>query len=175
MESIVYELGDYLTNAVRSLGSLRELEDHLGYINPSIILSDEEELEGHAGLMALGRFMDLTDVKNGKPIEDIKDPLLTRENRWAKEGAGQHKIVEDRYTGSQPVQKYANHVINRVSGLSVKKARKLNSSAISDQEMRQNFFEMRLREIIKASEPPIPPPHVAAARDILLGLDLPLE
>jgi hypothetical protein len=170
MESIVYELGDYLANATTSLAGLRDLEVQLSGIHPSIPLAEETELDGQPGLATLGRFVDLRDVQREKPIEGIKDPLLTRTRRWTKDGPGQHKAIEDRYTGSQP--DYAGQAIERVKSLKAKDARKVLGSAITDQEKRQEFFALRLREIVAASESPIDRPHVAAARAILQKLDL---
>lgn len=101
IESIVYELGDYAGNAVKSHSQLTDLQNKLAEIdNPKLTLGVVLGVD-HVGFAPLFRYSVIRELYD-KQLPDLlprsEDPMRTVENRWTKEGKGKHKEVTDRYT-----------------------------------------------------------------------------
>ncbi len=154
MESITYELGDYLENARRSVASLTELRQFLSEpISPTIAIAEEVPTTEH-GLRALIRYRDLARFRDKNELPTgLKDPLRTKEDRIRHESArtaadsGPNKTVEDLYTRSGTDTLTDAYLEEAAAAMTIKQARRLINDAISDQRMRFAFYERELRGI----------------------------
>jgi hypothetical protein len=177
--SIVYEVGDYYSNAVHSLEVLRGLEGKIRACpNPAVTLR-EEIGEAHPGYAPLIRFLDLAQLRETGNVGGLqRDPLRTREDRWADGGSGKHKDVEDQYTAKILKPAFSKRIAKRIDTLTVGELRMSISEAIGDQEKRRAFHEQRLIEIASPQfhyGPKTAPKWVIAAENILLEHDQELD
>ena len=154
MESITYELGDYLENARHSVAALRELKQFLGEpISPTVAIGEEVPFSEY-GLRALIRYRDLARYRDKNELpKGLKDPLRTKEDRIRHESqrnaadSGPNKTVEDLYTRNTPDTLTDVYLEEAAATMTIKQARGLINEAISDQQVRFAFFERELRGI----------------------------
>ena len=174
LESIIYEFGDYLTQSTHQLEALRDLELRIGECpNPTVSLAEEIGSE-HPGYASLVRYIDLATVRDGGQVPGIKDPLRTKEHRWAAgKEPGKHKTVHDIYTRPDPSETIKDHVAERVQSLTIGQMRQIISEAVTDQELRRSFMAQRLRDALQITySPAYAPVWVHEAHKILRGLEL---
>ncbi len=174
IESIVYELGDYLTQSMEQLKSLRDLEVLVGGCPNQRVTLHEEVGPEHPGYAPLVRFDDVSKLRDNGVLTDIKDPLRTREDRWAGgKQPGKHKTVEDQYTRANRSNAFTERISERTSQIKIGAARKLLSEAIVDQEKRQLFMEHRLHDALQVTySKKYAPKWVHEAQTILHSLEL---
>jgi hypothetical protein len=134
---------------------LRDLEVKVATCpNPTVTLL-EEIGASHAGYGPLVRFIDLSKVRDGGSVPGIKDPLRTKENRWAhSKEPGKHKTVEDQYTRSDPTLALQDHISEQVAELTIGDMRRVIGQAVTDQELRHNFMEQRLQDALQVRHSP---------------------
>lgn len=177
LESITYELGDYMENARHSAQSLIELREFLWQpLSPRLAIGEEVPETEH-GLRALIRYRDLARYrdKNEPPHRLGMDLLLTKENRIRKEAertaadTGPNKTVEDIYTRSVQDPTVDGYIAETAESMTVKQARRLIDEAISDQQARFGFYQRELQGIAERA----PQAHALTvariASDILEG------
>jgi hypothetical protein len=158
LESITYELGNYLHNAATSLDALREMQDFLHEgITPKIAIGEEVPID-NLGLRALIRYRDLARYRDrGELPKTIADPLRTKEDRIRKESerspqhTGANKIVEDLYLGSKAKSTMDTYVAESAASLTIAQARRLIGPAIQDQAARYAFYSRELTGVVEHS------------------------
>ena len=150
VESISYELGDFLANAVASHNVLADLQVLINDCpNPYVTLA-EEVGDYHAGYGVLQRFLDLSELRDQTRVADLRrDPLRTREFRWAKDGPGKRKAVEDQYTALEPKQAFVKRMNRLTPTITIGQARHMVVEAVNNEEKRALFFQDRLRDLRK--------------------------
>ncbi|OGL31053.1 hypothetical protein A3D14_02240 [Candidatus Saccharibacteria bacterium RIFCSPHIGHO2_02_FULL_47_12] len=148
IESIVYEMGDYLTNAINSHSALADLQQLVDDCpNPNVALA-EEIGEVHPAYPALARFMDISEyAKTGRVNGLNKEAMRTREDRKTREGPGKHKTVEDQYTAKEPKPEFAERIANLPKNVTIGQARKIILEALSNEEKRSAFMTARLKDV----------------------------
>lgn len=156
LESITYEMGDFMESARHGLESLAELRTFLyeGH-SPKVSLAEEVPLEEH-GLRALIRYRDLARYRDkGELPHGVNDPLRTKENRVRKEAdrtvqdSGANKTVEDLYTRTTPDASMDAYVAACAEGMTIGQARKIIDDAIADQQARYAFFRRELQNLVE--------------------------
>ncbi len=150
VESLIYELGDYAGDAIKSHSRLAELQNYLSEIyNPRLTL-EAAIGQDHSGFAPLYRYNKLSELFD-KQLPDILpraiDPMKTVENRWAKVGEGKHKKVTDRFMIENPESEIVDSMNEFISNTSILEARHLLSRALINEEQRAKFFTDRLNEV----------------------------
>lgn len=147
VESIVWEVGDYLANASESVQVLLELRAALRGCSPRVTLTETVGDE-HAGLAPLIRYMNIREyLKTGTVAGLKRDSLRTAEERRTAEGPGQHKRVHDQYSRPDRTQAFDKYLRKRPSSLTVGEAWPWLDEAISNETMRANFMAQRLGDV----------------------------
>jgi hypothetical protein len=155
LESITYEMGDYLHNAQETHAALVGLQDFLKEpYNPHITIDEEVPIEDR-GLRALIRFKELARYRDKDELpSDLKDPLITKEFRFRKESertatdVGPNKVVEDVYTRGVFDGPMKSHVTAAAQTMTIREARRIIGYAVADQKSRLAFYETNLQSII---------------------------
>lgn len=148
LQSIVYVLGDYLSNASQQLGLLRDLEARMAEaVNPNVTLLDQfgpDEL----AYAALARFSDVQRfVSDGVVDHKLGNILKTGEHRWTRRGPGRHKVVHDQYTHDTIDPVYVEHIDEFAASTDVREARGLVYRAVTNEQARSVFHRASLSSI----------------------------
>lgn len=148
LESIVFEMGDYLSNAVHSHTALSELQQLINDCpNPSVTLA-EEVGKSHPGYGPFVRYVDLSELRDkGKAIQVNRDPLRTGENRITSEGPGRHKTIEDKYTAAELKPEFAERIANFAKNMTIGEARQKILGPLINEERRAAFHAARLEDV----------------------------
>ncbi len=147
LESIVYEMGDFLDNAMASHTALIDLERLVNECpNPHVTLADEVGAE-HPAYAPLARFIDLKNAVEAGEASILDRAMRTRERRWAREGEGKHKAIEDQYTAKEPKETFTKRISKLAEALTVNVARRELADAISNEERRAAFWMTILKDV----------------------------
>jgi len=140
VESITWEVGDYLADAVMGYELLTRLHENLEGILPSAQLTKVEGLEPEA-LAYLFRFEAIERLLQTDSMDSsLSDPLLVTEDRWVKGGIdpGKHKTVYSHFNAPDNVRP-ANtdeYIYARQATMSVARACRLLKKAIPNEYTR---------------------------------------
>lgn len=171
IESIVYEVGDFLTNARNSaqyLGELKELIEECPAPHAKII---DEAGNDHSGYLPLVRYIDSMEfLKKGVTKGLLADQHQTKEYRWAKGNEpGKHKIIEDQYTRDDPDELFKERVKTTIESLTIKQLRKIIEGACSNEDARVKFYEARLIDFKRLPESKNFDPIIKTIEELLQG------
>ncbi len=150
VESVIYEMGDFASDATRSHEILAAFQAELaGVLNPQLRL---EVVFGnaHPAYAALRRYealKKLYESKNPEVSAPATDPMRTVEDRWAKEGEGKHKSLHSKYTTPNQSEEVAQEIAHFASNTTIRDVRTLVMDALTNEERRAEFFLTRLKEV----------------------------
>ncbi|HEY4963555.1 MAG TPA: hypothetical protein VIH90_02555 [Candidatus Saccharimonadales bacterium] len=149
--TLVYELEDYIKNAVASRAALEELDLRLiDCVNTRVTVAEEaEQLAGtEAGLIALLRYIDLKKYMDHGVGEVFARPTkFTDDARVMDRGEGKHKTVNDQYTSPVNDEDEVRRILAVVGNMKIGEIRGEITSAIIDQSRRESFHKQILEQI----------------------------
>lgn len=143
MESIVWELGDYLADATATYRGLERIKAQLAGVSPKVIVSEEIDVNDNA-LAQLIRFRTIRGYVQTGRTDGLADPLQTREERWigAGNGAepGKHKTVHNQYAAPNRTKNLDAFVYRQAGSLTVSAAHKSIGPALTNEIMRARLM-----------------------------------
>ncbi len=152
IESVMYESGDYVANALQSHQRLQHLQvDVNDTFNPNLTLEVAfgEHHPGYAPLLRYFELRKLFDAEHEKVLPYPVDPMKTVEERWKKEGEGKHKIIHDRYTVISQEERIKEEIQEFNKTTRVIDARRMLPDALCNEEVRAECFTEWLRDLQK--------------------------
>lgn len=175
VETIAWEIGDYLADAYESRRVLVGLREYIADFSPDVKVGEEVD-KNHAGLVRVVRYQDAMDhINNGDSKVPLKyGPLQTTEDRWNPKGSGtdpgKHKTMHSHYTAPETSDEFRAYLVQRIEelrGLNFGELRVIVEEAIENEVTRERFTAQRLREIDHLEEYRLMQPVSDAARKSL--------
>jgi hypothetical protein len=153
MFSLAYVYGDFALNAAQQHAYLSRLEEELrdDHFNPGVTIADDFP-DGHAGLAAVVRFVDVRSVRDEAHQRTTYDPLKVSQRRTiaAQSGdAAAHKQVGDRYTVDEQPAEVEQRILTFLEQTRVAELRALVPEVQANEARRLAFWTERLRDTRK--------------------------
>jgi len=152
--SLVYEWGDYFTQASNQAIDLLELNMQLHDVTDGGLKLVDAIGDEHVAYPALVRFMDNLRLREiGQTAADF-DSLTTGYNREIAQGYNnKNKTVEDPYTAKRPKPEVVDWIKAEIANLTVADVRDVVQAAMHNEIKRAEFWKQRLIDIYPIGMP----------------------
>lgn len=154
VESIAWELCDYLQDAIRARQQLMSMREEVLDIHPDVKVADDE-LASHPGMVDIVSYLNRLEwLETGQVRGLNRDPLRSTEDRWAHEGEGRHKRVHSPYTSPNRTEAFEKYIAKKLKTLTFGEVKAVIDEVIDNEQHRAIFMARRMRDMEVYSEYP---------------------
>jgi hypothetical protein len=154
LESITWEVGDYLLDALTQQQALRKLQADVDQDQPPKLAFLDEFPEGHPGVTAFIRHMDIKEMLAKGSVAGLDtDPLMTREDPPRSQrpkfdaAPGKRKTIYNQYNRPDRREDVEEHIEQRLQKLTVGQLRLGLPEVLTDIGAQVVFHSRRLDDI----------------------------
>lgn len=147
VESIAWELCDYLQDAALTHQQLVDLRTDALDVRPDVKVVDDE-LANHPGMERIISYLSRLEWMEFGEVNGLgRDPLRSTEERWTHQGEGRHKIVRSPFTRPDRTQTFEKYIEKRKKTLTFSEVKWVIDEAIDNEVHRMKFMARRLKEM----------------------------
>lgn len=153
VESIAWELGDYLKDAVKGYNATSKFIEDMEGVAPTAKIADVDDIDEEA-MRYIIRYEAVDLVLRGRAHPGVRDVLLAKEKRWVNGGSdpGKHKEVHNHFTAPDEIRPRATeqYIDDRWVEMSVRSAVKFATANMQNDRVRIGFMLRCFSDITSA-------------------------